>query len=132
VRARRWAAAGLLLALGFAAAARPAFVTGDGAEGWMLLWRGQRGEIRFVNSVTEKPVEIRFRVGRRFEGFSVATDPLTESYYTAGAYALNELASGEAVEAIRLCSMRGIDLRVGFHERHVAGGCLEVRLLWTL
>lgn len=131
MRARRWAAAGLLV-LAFAAAARPALITGDGAKGWILLWRGQSGEIRFVNSVTERPVEIRFRVGRRFEGFSVATDPLTESYYTAGAYAVNELASGEAVEAIRLCSMRGIDLRVGFHKRHIAGGCLEVRLLWTL
>ncbi len=131
MRARRLAAAGLL-ALGLAAAAKPAYVTGDGAEGWILLWRGQSGEIRFVNSVTERPVEIRFRVGRRFEGFAVATDPGTESYYTGGAYALNELAAGEATEVIRLCSMRGIELRVGFHERHVAGGCLEVRLLWTL
>lgn len=119
------------MALGLAAAVRPAVVVTEEAERRILLWRGQSGEIRFVHSVTERPVAIRFRVGRRFEDFSVAADPLTESYYTAGVHPWNERVALERTEEIRLCSMRGIDLRLGSHELHLAGGCLEVRLLWT-
>lgn len=128
----RWLAAAALLAIGVTAAARPVLVVGEDSRRRILLWHGQSGEIRFLHSVTDRPVAIRFRVGRRFEAFSVATDPLTESTYTSGVYLWNDRAGGERTDAIRLCSMRGIDLRLGFHELHIAGGCLEVRLLWTL
>ncbi len=128
---RRFLAAAVVVALGLTAAARPAVVVTEEAERRILLWRGQSGELRFVNSVTDSPVAIRFRVGRRFEAFSVAADPQTESYYTAGVYSWNERAAGESREEIRLCSIGGIDLRLGSHELHIAGRCLEVRLLWT-
>ncbi|MEJ5359542.1 MAG: hypothetical protein WHT06_12820 [Desulfobacterales bacterium] len=128
----RLLAAAAVLAVGFTAAARPALVVGEDSSRRILLWHGQSGEIRFLHSVTDRPVTIRFRLGRRFEAFSVATDPLTESTYTAGVYLWNDRVGEEQTELLRLCSLRGIDLRLGSHELHIAGGCLEVRLLWTL
>jgi hypothetical protein len=114
------------------AAVKPAVVSTDQKTGLLVLFRGQSGQIRFTNSVTQEPVVIGFRVGSVFKDFSVATDPLTEAYYTSGTYPLNAAAAAEATAVLRFCSIKGIALRLGCYDIELADGCLEVRLLWTL
>jgi hypothetical protein len=120
-----------LLAACLAAVVRPAVVrTEDGAR-LLVLWRGQSGRIAFVNSVTGRPVAIRFRIGNLFHGFEMRTDAVTEDYYTNGLYLVNDVVSGESTNALRFCSMKGIHLTLGSHELESSDGCLEVELLWT-
>jgi hypothetical protein len=110
---------------------KPALIKTDNHAGLLVLFRGQSGTIRFVNSVTERPVAIHFRIGGRFQDFSVATDETTEAYYTNGLFSLNEAVSKESTDALQFCSMKGISLSLGFYVFHLKGGCLEVKLLWT-
>ena len=110
---------------------KPAVVKTDDHAGLLVLFRGQSGVIHFVNSVTEKPVAIHFRIGSRFQDFSVVTDETTEAYYTSGLFSLNKAVSRESTEALRFCSMKGISLKLGFYDLYVKGGCLEAKLLWT-
>lgn len=110
---------------------KPAVVKTDNHAGLLVLFRGQSGVIRFVNSVTERPVAIHFRIGGLFQDFSVATDETTEAYYTNGLFSLNEAVSKESTEALCFCSMQGISLKLGFYNLYLKGGCLEVKLLWT-
>jgi hypothetical protein len=125
------AAASVAAAVVAAAVVRPAVVVTEAGARPIVLLRGQSGRIRFVNSVTGRPVEIGFRVGTRFHDFAMRTDAATEEYYTSGLYALNEVASREATNALRFCSVTGVHLSVGFHELDARGGCLEVTLPWT-
>jgi hypothetical protein len=110
---------------------KPALIKTDDRTGLLVLFRGQSGAIRFVNSVTERPVTIRFRIGERFKNFSFATDETTEAYYTNGLFPLNETVSEESTEVLRFCSMKGISLSLGFYDFYLKDGCLEVRLLWA-
>jgi hypothetical protein len=110
---------------------KPAVVKTDDHARLLVLFRGQSGVIRFVNSVTDKPVAIHFRIGGRFQDFSFVTDETTEAYYTSGLFSLNEAVSKESTEALRFCSMKGISLKLGFYDLYVKGGCLEAKLLWT-
>jgi hypothetical protein len=110
---------------------KPALVRTDNRAGLLVLFRGQSGTIRFVNSVTERPVAIHFRIGSRFQNFSVATDETTEAYYTNGLFSLNEAVSKESTDALQFCSMKGISLSLGFYNFLVKDGCLKVKLLWT-
>ncbi len=114
-----------------AAVVRPAVVATDAGARVIVLLRGQSGRIRFVNSVTGRPVEIDFRVGTAFHDFAMRTDSATEEYYTSGLYAVNEVASRDSTSALRFCSVNGIHLSVGFHELDARDGCLEVTLPWT-
>jgi hypothetical protein len=111
---------------------KPAVVKTDDHSGLLVLLRWQSGEISFVNSVTERPVRIHFRVGGLFQDFRVTTDETTEAYYTSGLYSMNDVSSKESVDILRFCSMKGIRLNLGFYDLHVKGSCLEVRLLWTV
>ena len=77
-------------------------------------------------------MEIRFRIGCVFQHFSVSAAPMTESYYTSGTYPMNALAAAEKTAVLRLCSMRGISLKLGFYDMEINDECLEVRLLWTI
>ncbi len=129
---RRLIFGGGFLACLLLAAVKPAVVSTDQKTGLLVLFRWQSGQIRFINSVTQEPVVIRFRLGRVFQGFSVSTDPLTESYYTSGTYSLNEAAAAEQTDVLRFCSIGGISLRLGFYDIELKDGCLEVRLLWTI
>lgn len=110
---------------------KPAVIRTDEATRLAAFFRWQSGQIRFVNSVTDHPVTIHFRVGSRFQAFSVATDDLTETYYTHGVYNLNDRVAKEATDRLRFCSIRGISLSLGFYKIDVKDGCLEVALLWT-
>jgi hypothetical protein len=110
---------------------KPALIKTDNHAGLLVLFRGQSGSIRFVNSVTERPVAIQFRIRGRFQDFSVATDETTEAYYTSGLFSLNEAVSRESTDALQLCSMKGISLSLGFYDFYLNDGCLEVKLLWT-
>jgi hypothetical protein len=110
---------------------KPALIKTDDHAGLLVLFRGQSGTIRFVNSVTERPVAIYFRIGGRFQNFSVATDETTEAYYTNGLFSLNEVVSKESIDALQFCSMKGISLSLGFYDFYLKDGCLEVKLLWT-
>jgi hypothetical protein len=122
---------GGLLVSGLLLILKPAVVKTDNRAGLLVLFRGQSGVIRFVNSVTERPVAIHFRIGSRFQDFSVVTDETTEAYYTSGLFSLNEAVSRESTEVLRFCSMKGISLKLGFYDLYLKGGCLEARLLWT-
>ena len=110
---------------------KPALIKTDNHAGLLVLFRGQSGTIRFVNSVTERPVAIHFRIGGRFQDFSFATDETTEAYYTNGLFSLNEAVSKESTDALQFCSMKGISLSLGFYNFLVRDGCLKVKLLWT-
>jgi len=111
---------------------KPAVVQTEDHSRLLVLLRWQSGEIRFVNSVTGRPVSIHFRVGGLFQNFAVTTDESTEAYYTNGLYSMNDVDSKESVDILRFCSMKGIRLTLGFYDLDVKGGCLEVRLLWTV
>ena len=111
---------------------KPAVIRTDRDTRLAVFFRGQSGEIQFVNSVTDRPVSFGFRVGRRFQAFSVLTDETTEAYYTNGTYDMNTQVAQESTDQLRLCSMKGIALRLGFYSYTVKDGCLEVTLLWTL
>lgn len=111
---------------------KPALIKTDNHAGLLVLFRGQSGTIRFVNSVTERGVTIHFRIGGRFQDFSVATDETTEAYYTNGLFSLDEAVSKESTDSLQFCSMKGISLSVGFYDFYLKDGCLEVKLLWTM
>jgi hypothetical protein len=110
---------------------KPALIKTDNHAGLLVLFRGQSGAIQFVNSVTERPVIIHFRIGGKFKDFSFSTDETTEAYYTNGLFPLNEAVSKESTDALRFCSMKGISLSLGFYDFHLKDSCLEVKLLWT-
>jgi hypothetical protein len=121
-----------LLLAGAVALVKPAILQTEGGAKLLVLWRGQAGSIRFVNSVTGQPVAIDFRIGRLFQNFSVATDEATEAYYTHGLYPMGDALAAESERSLKFCSSTGIELRLGFYHVHLRDGCLEARLLWTL
>jgi hypothetical protein len=111
---------------------KPAVVkTGDHSR-LLVLLRWQSGDIRFINSVTGRPVRIHFRIRDRFRDFVVTTDETTEDYYTSGLYSMNEALSKDAERNLRFCSIIGLHLRLGFYQFDLKDGCLEVKLLWTM
>ena len=97
----------------------------------VVFRRFQEGSIHFVNSVTQKPVTIHFRVRSVFSDFSMETDEETENYYTSGTYAIDPVLSRQTSSTLKLCSMQGIILSVGDDRWEIQDGCLEVTLLWT-
>ncbi len=109
---------------------KPAVVKTEDHYRLLVLLRWQSGQIRFVNSVTNRPVAIHFRIGGLFHDFVVSTDETTEGYYTNGLYKLNELVAKDSTDTLRFCSIQGIRLTLGFYDFDVKDGCLEVRLLW--
>lgn len=111
---------------------KPAVIRTDSETRLAALFRWQSGQIRFVNSVTERPVTIRFRIGSRFQAFSVVTDETTEAYYTHGLYDMPRRLADDATDRLRFCSIKGMSLTIGFYTLSVQDGCLEVALLWTL
>jgi hypothetical protein len=111
---------------------KPAVIRTDHDTRLAVFFRGQSGDIQFVNSVTGRPVSIGLRIGRRFQAFSVLTDKTTEAYYTNGTYDMNTRAARESTDQLRFCSVKGITLRLGFYTYSIKDGCLEVTLLWTL
>jgi hypothetical protein len=109
---------------------KPAIVKTEDYSRLLVLLRCQSGQIRFVNSVTGRPVVVHFLIGSLFHDFAVSTDETTEEYYTNGLYSLNEVVAKESTDILRFCSVKGIQLTLGFYDLEVKGGCLEVRLLW--
>ena len=111
---------------------KPALLRTDDGARLLVFLRWQSGEITFVNSVTDRPVTIRFRVGGCFKGFSVITDEVTEAYYTHGLYDINRAAGGDSIQTLGFCSMKGISIAIGCYSMFVKEGCMEVSLLWTI
>jgi hypothetical protein len=109
---------------------KPAVLKTEDDSRLLVLLRRQSGQIRFVNSVTNRPVAIHFRIGGLFHDFTVSTDETTEGYYTNGLYDLTEVVAKDSTDTLRLCSVNGIRLTLGFYNFDVKDGCLEVRLLW--
>jgi hypothetical protein len=109
---------------------KPAVVKTEDHSGLLVLLRWQSGQIRFVNSVTRRPVAIHFRIGGLFHDFAVITDETTEDYYTNGLYSMNDVLAKESTDSLRFCSVKGMRLTLGFYDLDVKDGCLEVRLLW--
>jgi hypothetical protein len=109
---------------------KPAVVKTEDHSRLLVLLRWQSGHIRFVNSVTNSPVIIHFRIGGLFHDFTVSTDEATKEYYTNGLYSLNEVVAKDSTDVLQFCSVKGIRLTLGFYDLDVKDGCLEVRLLW--
>jgi hypothetical protein len=120
------------LLVGLMAGVKPAILRTDNHARLLVLLRWQSGTVRFVNSVTERPVTFHFRVGGTFRDFSVATDADTEAYYTGGMYSMTEAVSVESLPYLRFCSIKGIAVSIGFYDFQLNDGCLEVKLLWTI
>ena len=111
---------------------KPAVVKLESGSRLLVLLRWQSGKIQFVNSVTEKPVTIHFKIKGLFQQFRVVTDETTEAYYTNGLYSMNEAVLRESTNTLKFCSMKGISLTLGFYRFSLKDGCLEVKLLWTI
>lgn len=122
---------GALLA-GLMAVVKPAILRTDNHARLLVLLRWQSGTVRFVNSVTERPVVYHFRIAGTFRDFSVATDAGTEEYYTGGMYSMKEAVSMESLPVLRFCSIKGMSVAIGFYDFQLNDGCLEVELLWTI
>lgn len=86
--------------------------------------------VSFTNSVTKRPVEIRFKPLFYFQGFEMLSDPDTISYYTFGTYELNRRLSGEKRVSLSFCSEEGIELRVLWKKKLIKGGCAKLEILW--
>ncbi|RJQ65371.1 MAG: hypothetical protein C4519_28525 [Desulfobacteraceae bacterium] len=129
---RRRLIAGVIVAACFLGLFKPAVIRTDRETRLAFLFRFQSGQIRFVNSVTDRPVAIHFRIGSRFQAFSYHTDETTEAYYTHGVYGLNQTAGEESTARLRFCSVKGLVLTIGFYTMRVQDGCLEVALLWKI
>jgi len=127
--AKRCLTLGLLLVC-LVSGLKPAVVKIEDHSRLMVLLRWQSGQIRFVNSVTGRPVVIHFRIGGLFHDFVVSADETTKDYYTNGLYSLNEVLAKDSTDTLRFCSVNGIRLTLGFYDLDVKDGCLEVRLLW--
>jgi hypothetical protein len=111
---------------------QPAVVIQNESKTIAIFWRYQDGSLRFINSVTGKPVLIRFRIQKAFSDFRMETDELTEQYYTAGTYTINGPLHRESTKELHCCSMKGMILSIGDRTWLIDDGCLEVRLIWTL
>lgn len=111
---------------------QPAVVIQNESETIAIFWRFQHGSLRFINSVTGKPVLIRFRIRNAFSDFRMETDELTEQYYTAGTYPINAPLHRESTDMLHCCSVKGMVLSIGDRTWPIEDGCLEVRLIWTL
>jgi hypothetical protein len=129
---RRACLVGGALLLGLMAVAKPAILRTDNQVRLLVLLRWQSGTVRFVNSVTERPVVIHFRVAGTFRDFSVVTDAGTEEYYTSGMYSMNAAVSVESLPRLRFCSIKGMSVAIGFYDFQLNDGCLEVELLWII
>ena len=119
-----------LLLICLVSSLKPAVVKTEDYSRLLVLLRWQSGQIRFVNSVTNRPVAIDFRIGGLFHDFVVSTDETTEDYYANGLYTLNDVLAKDSTDTLRFCSVRGMRLTLGFYDLDVKDGCLEVRLLW--
>ncbi|MCX7822391.1 MAG: hypothetical protein N2260_02970 [Syntrophobacterales bacterium] len=110
---------------------RPIVVMKDGVTEKILWgWIWSKVHVTFVNSVTEKIVEINCFPLWKFSGFKAKTDPETELYYTNGSYSWNELLKREKTSTIDYCSMKGVTICLENHCFHTNGGCVSLRLLW--
>jgi hypothetical protein len=111
---------------------RPVRISRDHGSGIVWLWAWQKGQVVFINSVTGRPVNIRFKMLWHFDGFSARTDSGTEEYYTAGGYSWNERLAGEQTREITYCSEVGISLILGGKVYQEQGDCIRISLLWPL
>jgi hypothetical protein len=120
----------LILILFVAGFVRPVRIVGNHSSDTLWLWAWQEGRIEFINSVTHRPVSIRFGVPWRFSRFSVRTDRGTEEYYTGGEYSWSEKLAKEWTRTIECCSEVGITLTLGRRVFHEQGDCLSASLVW--
>jgi hypothetical protein len=110
---------------------RPVKIVRDHNTGFIVwLWAWQECRIKFINSVTHLPVDMRFGVPWSFSGFSARTDPGTEEYYTAGGYSWNEQLSKEHPRSLNYCSEVGIDVNLAGRYFREQDSCISLSLLW--
>ena len=109
---------------------RPVRIERDHDSGTLWLWAWQKGRIEFINSVTNRPVAINFKMLWRFSDFSAQTDPGTEEYYTAGVFSWGKQLAREQTRELQYCSEVGITLTLGGKVFHEQGGCIRAVLLW--
>jgi hypothetical protein len=120
----------ILVLLFVAVMIRPVRVTNEDGAITLWLWAWQRGQIDFINSVTNRPVSISFRMPWRFSRFSARTDPGTEDYYTEGLYRWNDAMAKERTRSIRYCSEVGVSVTFVKKAIRTRGGCIKADLLW--
>lgn len=118
----------LILAFAFL---RPIAVFKNGLlEKIVWSWPWTEIKITFVNSVTEKIVEIFCFPHWKFSGFRAKTDSETEDYYTNGNYRWNDLLAREKTLILDYCSIKGIAVCLGRDCFFTDEGCLSLKLLW--
>jgi hypothetical protein len=105
-------------------------IVGDQGSETLWLWAWQKGSVSFINSVTGRPVEIRFQIPWHFSWFSAQTDSGTEEYYTAGEYRWDRRLAQEHKKRLQYCSEVGITMILGGYVFRVRGGCLQASLVW--
>lgn len=101
-----------------------------GGERLVWLWAWQHVDVRFTNSVTEAPVDIRFGLATAFDNFHMGTDEKTEDYYTSGTYRINDRLRSQRSRAQRYCTVVGMTVTLGSRRYRLADACLEMDLLW--
>lgn len=116
--------------LGLATTLRVVRVSGDHGQATLIVWAWQAGGIEFINSITGRPVSIRFALPWRFGSFRASADPGTEEYYTSGEYAWNRRLAGESAASLQCCSEVGITVSLGGRSFHEQGGCVRLSLVW--
>ncbi|MEJ5301115.1 MAG: hypothetical protein WHS38_09030 [Thermodesulforhabdaceae bacterium] len=110
---------------------RPVLFTRDGkVERVVWLWIWSKIQVSFVNSVTEKMVEISFYPLWKFSFFVARTDPETEAYYTGGKYRWNDLLRKEHVSSLSYCSIKGVTICTSVGCFSTEDGCISINLLW--
>lgn len=95
---------------------------------WGMVWT--EISITFVNSVTERIVEIFCYPLWKFSRFKARTDLETEFYYTNGNYKWNDLLSKEQVSTLTYCSLQGVTICFNGRCFSTEDGCLGLKLLW--
>ncbi|GGL91428.1 hypothetical protein GCM10010840_31910 [Deinococcus aerolatus] len=96
----------------------------------VIAWAWQDAQVSFTNSVTRRPVLIKFDLRRDFSDFQMITDFDTEGYYTGGEYRINDRLKGQQERTLQYCSVVGMQLRIGEQQWNIKQSCLTAKLLW--
>ncbi len=86
--------------------------------------------IRFINSVTKRPVVISFRPIYYFGNFKMLTDKDTEDYYTSGSYPISFEFLKKEKRSFTSCSGLGLGLEIGESTFMVVSDCIHIKILW--
>lgn len=97
---------------------------------------GSRLIIGFNNSVTERPVEITYKICGAIMGETIRVDEATKEYYSQGLIDVSAALRGYKASKAEFCSIVGFSVRVetitGTYAKLFRGECfrIEVKTAW--